>query len=118
MVRVAVPSEQGGLGDKVAERFGRARKFTIVDVDEKGRIRRVEVVVNEAAGQASSAGVRAAEMLASRGVSVVAGPKPGPKAAAALERLGIKHVEATGMTVKEAVAKAYREAGGSGGQQQ
>jgi len=109
LVRVAVPSEQGGLGDRVAERFGRARKFTIVDVDDKGRIRRVEVVVNEASTQPSSAGVRAAELLASRGVSIVAGPKPGPKASQALEKLGIVHVEAQGVTVREAVEKAYRE---------
>ena len=37
-IKIAFTTDKGGLDDRIVERFGRARTFTIVEVDEKGGI--------------------------------------------------------------------------------
>ncbi len=110
-IRIAVASNKGGLDDMVAERFGRAPTFTIVEVED-GEIVDVEVIPNPGYAAASGAGVRAAEAVANAGAKVYAGPQPGPNAYLALQHLGVKVVPVTGVTVREAVKRALEEATG------
>lgn len=113
-LRVGVASEGDTLDSRVADRFGRAPKFVVVDVDaETGEILHVEAHDNPGYTAASGAGVKAAQKLGELGVKVYAGPTPGPNAYAALNYLGIRIVTVTGVTVREAVKAAMREASSS-----
>ena len=103
-VRIGIPTEEGGLEARVADRFGRAPKFTVVDVDENtGEIINVEIHDNPGYAAGSGAGVKAAQKLGDLKVQVYAGPTPGPNAYAALTYLGIKVFTVTGVKVKDAV---------------
>jgi predicted Fe-Mo cluster-binding NifX family protein len=109
-LRIALPTERGGLEDKVYDRLGRAPTFTIVEVDsETGEVKKVEVIKNPGAEAGSGAGVKAAEALANAKVNVYVGPNPGPNAYAALQYLGIKVFTLVGVKVKEAVKKVLEE---------
>ncbi len=110
VVRIAFATNRGGLDDTLADRFGRAPTFTIVEVDtDTGEVKKVEVVENPGYRAGSGAGVKAAQTLGDHGVKVYVGPTPGPNAAAALQYLGIKVIAITGTTVREALAKALEE---------
>ncbi|MCE4600457.1 MAG: NifB/NifX family molybdenum-iron cluster-binding protein [Desulfurococcales archaeon] len=110
-VRIGIPTEDDkGLDSRVAERFGRAPKFTVVDVDEAtGEVLNVEVHDNPGYTAGSGAGVKAAQKLGDLGVRVYAGPTPGPNAYAALSYLGIKVVSVTGVSAREALKIALEE---------
>jgi len=110
MVRIAFATVKGGLDDTLADRFGRAPTFTIVDVDpQTGEVKSVKVVENPGAKAGSGAGVKAAQTLADNGVEIYVGPQPGPNAYAALQHLGIKIVTMTGVTVREALQEALKQ---------
>ena len=110
LVRIAFATEKGGLDDRLADRFGRAPTFTIVDVDiDTGEVKNVKIVQNPGATAGSGAGVKAAETIANEGVVLYVGPNPGPNAYAALQHLGIKIYTVTGVTVREALKKAIEE---------
>ncbi len=110
VVRIGIPTNKGGLEDTVAERFGRAPTFTIIDVDEKtGEILRVEVHPNPGFQAGSGAGVKASQKMGELKVQVYVGPTPGPNAYAALQYLGIKVIPLVGVNVKDAVARALEE---------
>lgn len=110
-VRVAVPTDKGGLDDVVYERLGRTPTFTIVEIDTKtGEITQVEVIENPGYRAGSGAGVKAVQTLGEHRVNIYTGPTPGPNAYAALEYLGIKVVPGTpGMKVSDAVKKAIKQ---------
>jgi predicted Fe-Mo cluster-binding NifX family protein len=112
-LRIAFPTlAPGGLDSLVADRFGRAEKFTIVDVDDQGKVVNVEVHDNPGFQAGSGAGVKASQKLGDLHVNVYAGPAPGPNAYMALQYLGIKIVTVTGVKVREAidyVLKALKE---------
>ncbi len=109
-VRIAFPTVKGGLDDMLADRFGRAPSFTIVEVDvDTGEVTGVKVVQNPGAMGGGGAGPRAAQLIASEGAQVYAGPSPGPNAYAALQALGIKIYTITGVTVREALEKVLEE---------
>jgi predicted Fe-Mo cluster-binding NifX family protein len=109
-IRIAIPTHgEGGLDSLVADRFGRAETITVVEVDENGRIVKVEVHENPGYKAGSGAGVKAAQKLGELRVNVYVGPTPGPNAYAALQYLGIKIVTLTGITVKEAVEEALKQ---------
>jgi len=109
-IRIAFATENGGLESPIAQRFGRAPKFTIVEVDENtGRVLNVEVYDNPGYAAGSGAGVKAAQKLGELNVKVVVGPTPGPNAYAALQYLGIRVVPLMGTTVKEALPKIIDE---------
>ncbi len=109
-IRIAFATNSGGLEDTIAERFGRAPTFTIVDVDlETGKVLNVRVVRNPGAEAGSGAGVKAVQTLINEGVQVAVGPQPGPNAMIALESAGIRVKVYTGMKVKEALEKVLAE---------
>ncbi len=111
MVKIAFPTEKGGLDDVVYERLGRTPTFTIVEVDEKtGEIKDVRVVENPGYKAGSGAGVKAAEIMGDNKVDVYAGPNPGPNAYAALQYLGVKVVPGfIGMKVRDAVKEVLKQ---------
>lgn len=109
-VRIAIPTMGGGgLDSMVADRFGRAETITLVEVDENGKIVKVEVHENPGYKAGSGAGVKAAQKLGELKADAYVGPTPGPNAYAALQYLGIKVVTLTGVTVKEAVEEALKQ---------
>ncbi len=109
-MRIAFATVRGGLDDQLADRFGRAPTFTIVDVDpQTGEVKKVEVVENPGYRAGSGAGVKAAQTLADKGAQIYVGPQPGPNAYAALQHLGIKIYTVTGTTVKEALQQVLRQ---------
>ncbi|MCE4624714.1 MAG: NifB/NifX family molybdenum-iron cluster-binding protein [Desulfurococcales archaeon] len=111
-IKVGVPSEGDTLDSPVADRFGRAPKFIVVEVDtDTGEIVSYQAVDNPGYTAGSGAGVKAAQKLGELGVKVYAGPTPGPNAYAALNYLGIKVVTVTGVSVREAVKAALKELG-------
>ncbi|MET1102244.1 MAG: NifB/NifX family molybdenum-iron cluster-binding protein [Pyrodictiaceae archaeon] len=104
MVRIAFATNKGGLDDSLADRFGRAPTFTIVDVDESsGEVKEVKVIENPGAQAASGAGVKAAQAVADARATVYAGPALGPNAYAALQSLGVKVITVTGTRVRDAL---------------
>ncbi|MEB3817045.1 MAG: NifB/NifX family molybdenum-iron cluster-binding protein [Desulfurococcales archaeon] len=109
-LRIGVAASGGqGLDAMVADRFGRAEKFVIVDIDEeRGKILKVETHDNPGYSAGSGAGVKAAQKLGDLGVKIYVGPTPGPNAYAALQYLGIKIYTLTGVTVREAVEAVIR----------
>ncbi len=105
MVRIAFASESGnGLDSKISVRLGRARYFIIVDVED-GEAKAVRVVENPGATQPGGAGIRAVQKLVDEKVEVAVAGAFGPNALSALEELGIKHVEISGISVGEAVKR-------------
>ncbi len=109
-LRIAFATNRGGLDDEIAERFGRAETFTIVEVDEKtGQLLSVRVVENPGARAGSGAGVKAVQKLVDERVDVAVGPQPGPNAMIALQTAGIKVKVYTGLKVREALEKVLEE---------
>ncbi len=108
MVRIAIPTEKGGLEDSIYPRFGRAPTFTIIDIEEK-QVKNVKVIENPGYRASGGAGVKAVQLLANEGVEIVMGPTPGPNAYFALKNAGIKHYPVQGLNVREAVEAFLRE---------
>jgi predicted Fe-Mo cluster-binding NifX family protein len=102
MVRIAFPTDKGGLDDEIYPRFGRAPTFTIVDVDDD-EVKDVKIVVNPGSQSGSGAGIKAVQKLIEEGVEIVVGPTPGPNAMMALQQAGIKVVTLLGVKVRDAL---------------
>ncbi len=88
----------------MSSRFGRARYFVVVDY-EGGEVRSYRVEVNPGSEARSGAAIKAVQKLINEGVNVVVAGSFGPNAMTALEEMGIKHVEMSGITVEEALNK-------------
>ncbi len=108
MVRIAIPTEKGGLEDNIYPRFGRAPTFTIIDIEKK-QIKNLRIIENPGHKASGGAGVKAVQLLANEGVEIVMGPTPGPNAYFALKNAGIKHYPVQGLNVREAVEAFLRE---------
>ncbi len=111
MVKIAFASMNGGgLEDVIADRFGRAPVFTIVELDEQGNIVNVKVIENPGAQAASGAGVKSVQALVNEGVDIAVGPNFGPNAQVLLEEMNIKPVRIpAGTKIAEALEKVKRE---------
>ncbi len=102
-MRIAFATEENnGLDSVVSSRFGRARYFVILDY-EGGEVRNYRVEVNPGSEARSGAGIKAVQKLINERVNVAVAGSFGPNAMTALEEMGIKHVEMSGMTVREAL---------------
>ena len=108
-MKIAFTTSKGGLDDKIAERFGRAQTFTIVEIDNEGNISSVDIIENPGARATSGAGIRAVQKLVDMGIDIVVGPSPGPNAHMALQQAGIKLYILPGLTVKKALNKILEE---------
>jgi len=106
-MRVAFASDENkGLESIVSDKFGRAKYFVIVEVED-GDSKLVGVVENPGTEAKSGAGMKAVQKLVEEGVEAVVAGGFGPNALAGLEELGIKHYEAAGLKVSEALEKLF-----------
>jgi len=88
-LKIAVPTKAyEGLEDTVSEVFGKARTFTIVEI-ENGQAKKVRVIDNPAASYDYGAGPVAAKTLADLRVDLVMATELGPGAAGLLKHHGI-----------------------------
>ncbi|MGQ9723409.1 MAG: NifB/NifX family molybdenum-iron cluster-binding protein [Candidatus Jordarchaeum sp.] len=91
-IRIAVPTKAyAGLEDTVSEVFGKAKTFTIVDV-ENGHVKNVRVIDNPAASYDYGSGPVAVKTLADLEVNFVLASELGPGASGLLEHHDIKRV--------------------------
>lgn len=91
-LKLAVPTKAyGGLEDTVSEVFGKAKTFTIVEV-ENDQIRNVQVIDNPAASYDYGSGPVAVKTLADFKVDFVLAAELGPGASGLLEHYHIKKV--------------------------
>lgn len=104
-MRIAFVSEEDkGLNSIVSSRFGRDRYFIILDLDGSD-IRDLRIEVNPGSEAKSGAGIKAVQKLINERVDVVVAGAFGPNSTAALEEMGIKYVEMSGITVEEALRR-------------
>jgi predicted Fe-Mo cluster-binding NifX family protein len=91
-LRVAIPTKADkGLEDVVSEVFGKAKTFTIVDVED-GQIRNVRVIDNPGASYEYGSGPIAVKTLVDLKVNYVLAAELGPGASELLKHHGIKKV--------------------------
>ncbi|MEM3693603.1 MAG: NifB/NifX family molybdenum-iron cluster-binding protein [Candidatus Bathyarchaeia archaeon] len=102
--RIAIPTMgEGGLEDKVSEVFGRAKTFTIIDMDGE-TVEAVSVLRNPASSYSYGAGPIVVKMLIDHGVNVVVAGELGPGALGLLEQHGIRIITVKpGISVSEAI---------------
>lgn len=98
-MKVAVCSTGNTLDAMVDPRFGRCAYFVIVDTETFD----ASAVQNPGAMSAQGAGIQAAQVLSSLGVSAVIAGNLGPNAYQALSAAGIKVYSCAGETVRNAV---------------
>jgi predicted Fe-Mo cluster-binding NifX family protein len=109
-LKIAVPTKAyAGLEDTVSEVFGKAKTFTIVDV-ENGQVRKVRVIDNPAASYDYGSGPVAVKTLADLKVDFVMAAELGPGASGLLEHHRIRKVSVKPNTrvadvIKENLAK-------------
>jgi len=107
--RIAVATDgKDGLEDVVSNVFGRAKTFTIVDVEDE-KIIGVRVLENPALAYAHGAGPIAIKTLVDDGVEVVLANELGVGASDILKQHNIIYIQAKpGTNVGEAIKKALR----------
>jgi predicted Fe-Mo cluster-binding NifX family protein len=103
-MKIAVSASGGAIGAFVAERFGNAPYYVIVDAEDLS----VGVVANPGFTSVQGAGPQAASLLGVKGASVVLTGRVDASARVALEAQGIAVVEGVGGTVKEALDQYLR----------
>lgn len=102
-MKIAFATNRGGLDDRLSDRFGRAKTFTVVQIDDRGNILSIDIIENPGSRASSGAGIKAVQKLVELGVDIAVGPSPGPHASMALRQSGIKHYSLSGLSVKEAL---------------
>jgi predicted Fe-Mo cluster-binding NifX family protein len=104
--RVAIPTKgRGGLDDVVSDVFGRARTFTIMDV-EKGAIKNFKVLENPGVSYQHGAGPIVVKMLLDEGVNVVVATEFGPGVSTLLDQHRVRKITAAAGT---SVAQSLKE---------
>ncbi|MGQ4832552.1 MAG: NifB/NifX family molybdenum-iron cluster-binding protein [Candidatus Asgardarchaeia archaeon] len=94
----------GGLDAPVNPQFGRTPVFTVVDVDNSGKILNVKVVPNPGSQAIHGAGPLAAQTVAQEGVNAVISGNFGPNAFQALAGFGISlYVAPPNVSVRDAI---------------
>ena len=105
--RIIIPAEdQNGLNARLAEHFGRAPYYAVVDFDEKGEVANVKTVpnVSEHAGGTGYAHDNIVELKPN--AIIVYGM--GPRGLSTFQSAGVAVLKANANTVSEVVA-AYKE---------
>lgn len=92
----------GGLDDRISERFGKAPSITIIELSE-GSIRNIKVIPNPGVLAKSGSGIKAAQKLAEEQVEAVVAGNFGPNALGILRTLNIEPITFSGMRVKDAI---------------
>jgi predicted Fe-Mo cluster-binding NifX family protein len=91
-IRLAAPTKgRDGLEDVVSEVFGKAKTFTIVDL-EKGDLENVKVLENPAVSYEDGAGPIVVKMLLDLNVNTVIAAEFGPGVSALLDQHNVKRI--------------------------
>ena len=103
-IKLAVPTKEGGgIDDVVSDVFGRAKTFTIVDIEGK-EVKKVEVIQNPAASYKHGAGPIAVKTLIDMRVNTVVAGEFRPGVSTLLEQFNMEKVEVErGTLVTEAI---------------
>lgn len=99
-MKIAVSAAGKTAESPVDPGFGRSRGFVLVD-SESGAATYVDNA--QARGRSSATGIQAAHMIVKAGAEAVITGQIGPKAAAVLQRAGLKVYACSSGTVQEAV---------------
>ena len=105
MVVIGIPTfGEGGLNASLNPRFGRCDSFTFVTVEDK-EIKKVGVVLNQAANAMGGAGIQAAQIIGNNGATEVIVGNLGPNASQSLNALNLKIYQAPNqqITVKQCI---------------
>jgi len=93
-LKIAVATKKHkGLEDVVSEVFGKAKTFTIVDIED-GEVKNMQVIDNPAASYEYGSGPVAVKTLADLKVNLVISGELGPGASNLLEQHNIKKASA------------------------
>lgn len=99
-MKLCITSSGNSLDDSMDPRFGRCRYFIIADTEST----QFEAVQNTAASAGGGAGIKAAQLVANKGVEAVLTGNVGPNAYDTLTAAGIRIVVGlTGITARQAV---------------
>ena len=99
-MKVAITSADGTLAGKVDERFGRARKIILYDVETKEH----SVVDNvQNLNAAQGAGIQAAQNVVRSGAGAIISGHFGPKAFQVIQMAGLDVYSATNISVEDAI---------------
>ena len=108
-IKLAVPTRGSeGIEDVVSEVFGRAKTFTIIDIDGK-EVKKVEVLQNPAAAYKHGSGPIAVKMLIDMGVNTVIAGEFGPGVSTLLEQFNVARVEVKRNTRVSEAIQAFLE---------
>lgn len=113
--KVAIPTQHnGGMTDVVSNVFGRARTFTVVDIDENA-IQYVDVLTNPAVTYKHGAGPVVAKMLTDSGVNTVIATEFGPGVSVLLEHFKVDQIKTPrGIQVAKAIKRFIESTNGGG----
>jgi predicted Fe-Mo cluster-binding NifX family protein len=104
-MKIAIASTKKSLISNVADVFGRADYFIIIDTESKNVI---DILDNfEAKAASRGAGVIAATLVANSGVVMVFSGKIGPTASRILEQSLVSHTGGMSGTIAEVIDKVY-----------
>ncbi len=108
-MKIAMPTKAyAGLDDTISEVFGKAKTFTIADIEDD-QVREVNVIDNPAASYDYGAGPIAAKTLADLQVDLVMAKEIGPGASGLLKHHGIRTIRVkSGIRVADAVRESFR----------
>ena len=108
--RIAVATDgKNGLEDAVSNVFGRAKTFTIVDVEDE-RVTNVSILENPARSYPHGAGPIAIKTLIDKGVEVVIANEIGIGASDILKQHNITYIQAKpGTKTRNAIKNALRK---------
>jgi predicted Fe-Mo cluster-binding NifX family protein len=110
-LKIAVPTKAyAGLEDIVSEVFGKAKTFTIVDV-QNGQVGKLRIIDNPAASYDYGSGPVAAKTLADLRVDFAMATELGPGASGLLKHHGIQEISVkSGTRVADAIRENFGKA--------
>jgi predicted Fe-Mo cluster-binding NifX family protein len=105
--RIVIPTEDNsGLEAHLAQHFGRAPYYTVVDLDEKNQIMGVRTELNKGEHVGGSGHPHEHLLVLKPNIFVVQGMGPG--CLSSLQDAGVTVLKATGTTVKE-ITEQFKE---------
>jgi predicted Fe-Mo cluster-binding NifX family protein len=85
-MKIAVPVKANTRESMVADSFGRAPYFLIVDTESEN----IDLITNTAVSELGGAGIKAAQMIIDNKTDVLLSPRCGENAASVLVKAGIE----------------------------
>jgi predicted Fe-Mo cluster-binding NifX family protein len=105
--RIVVPvADESGLNAQLAEHFGRAPYFAVVDLDESGEVSNVKTVPN--VGEHCGGSGQAHDNILELKPNAIAVYGMGPRGLTTFQNAGVAVLKADGNTVREVIA-AHKE---------